>query len=203
MPARIWVYLVSVLVPWEDREVWIEEWEGELSATGGGMMHALGALPDAWFLRTEGWTMDRMLREVRLAVKTLARKPFFTALAGITLAIGIGANTAIYSVVDGVLIDPLPYPESDRILSVNHTAPGLNVPLVPHSQTTYLHYTENFQSLEAFSVFRDATVNLVSDAEPRRLRGALVTHEFHDVMGSSPSSAGDSSRERIGPVPSP
>ena len=73
MPSRIWIHLVSILVPWEDRESWIEEWEGELSATGGGMLHALGALPDAWFLRTEGWTMERLLREVRLAVKALVR----------------------------------------------------------------------------------------------------------------------------------
>ena len=69
--------------------------------------------------------MDAMWRDVRMAVKGLLRRPLFTALAGVTLAIGIGANTAIYSVVDGVLINPLPFPESERLLSYNHEAPGL------------------------------------------------------------------------------
>ena len=91
--------------------------------------------------------MEGMLRDVRAAGRALARKPFFTALAGITLAVGIGANTAIYSVVDGVLIDPLPYPESAALVSVNHTAPGLGVPLVPHSEGSYLHYLERFRTL--------------------------------------------------------
>jgi predicted permease len=60
------------------------------------------------------------------------------------------------------------------------------VPLVPHSEATYLHYTENFRSLESFSVFRDVTVNLVGDGDPRRLQGSQVTHEFFDVMGIPP-----------------
>ena len=91
---RLWVRIVSVLVPGDRRGEWIEEWDGELTARGAPMRHAWGALGDAWYLRREGWTMESMLRDVRLAVKGLARKPFFTALAGITLAIGIGARKA-------------------------------------------------------------------------------------------------------------
>ena len=78
--------------------------------------------------------MDVMWRDIRTAVRGLIRKPLFTALAGVTLAVGIGANTAIFSVVDAVLINPLPFPEPERVVSYNHEAPGLgvNVPLIPH-----------------------------------------------------------------------
>ena len=131
----VWIRLVSALVPRDDRDQWVEEWDGELAANGGSMTHAWGALADAWYLRTEGWTMDGMWRDVRTAVRGLVRKPFFTALAGVTLAVGIGANTAIFTVVDGVLINPLPFPDAHRLVSYNHEAPGLgvNVPVIPHS----------------------------------------------------------------------
>ncbi len=130
--------------------------------------------------------MEGMLRDLRTAAKALARKPFFTALAGITLAVGIGANTAIYSVVDAVLIDPLPYPESDALVSVNHTAPGLGVPLVPHSEASYLHYLDTFRSLSSFAVFTDDNVNLVTGGEPQRVGGAEVSQAFFEVLGTTP-----------------
>ncbi|MEJ2205245.1 MAG: ABC transporter permease [Gemmatimonadota bacterium] len=184
--ARLWVRIVSVLVPGDRKGEWIEEWDGELASRGGSMRYAWGSLGDAWYLRTEGWTMDGMIRDVRLAVKGLIRRPFFTALAGVTLAIGIGANTAIFSVVDAVLLNALPYPESERLLSMNHTAPGMGVPLVPHSEGTYLFYSEGFHTLESFSVFTDDAVNLVTDGEPHRLRAARVTQPFFDVMATQP-----------------
>jgi hypothetical protein len=95
--SRLWIRIVSALVPGYDRREWREEWDAELSANGRRMSNAWGALPDAWYLRTEGWTMDALWRDLRAAVKGHMRRPFFTALAGLTLAIGIGANTAIYS----------------------------------------------------------------------------------------------------------
>ena len=186
MLARLWVRLVSVLVPGREREEWVEEWIAELTATRSGATHAWGALPDAWTLRTDGWTMDGMLRDLRGAVRGLVRRPFFTALAGITLAIGIGANTAIYSVVDAVLLNPLPYPQSDRIVSANHTAPGLNLPVVPHSQAMYLSYLEGFHTLSSFAVFDEDNVNLVTDGDPQRVDAARVTQELFDVMGVQP-----------------
>ncbi len=183
-----WVRAVSVLVPGIVRGDWIEEWDAELAASGGTMTHAWGALADALYLRTEGWTMDSMWRDFRAAVKGLLRRPFFTALAGLTLAIGIGANTAIFSVVDGVLINPLPFPDADKILSYNHEAPGLgvNVPVIPHSQATYLHYLEHAQAIESFAVFTDESVNLISDGEPQQLSASRVTQGYFDVVRTQP-----------------
>jgi len=145
---RLLIRVVALLVPGVERRDWTEEWDAELAANSGTMTQAWGALADAWYLRTEGWTMDTMFRDVRMAVRGLVRRPFFTVLAGVTLAIGIGANTAIYSVVDGVLINPLPFPDSDRLVSYNHQAPGLgvDVPVIPHSEGLYLHYLESARS---------------------------------------------------------
>ena len=184
----VWIHLVSALVPGDIRSEWVEEWDGELAAHGGSMKHAWGAVADAWYLRTEGLTMDAMMRSMRMAIRGLVRKPFFTALAGVTLAVGIGANTAIFTVVDGVLINPLPFPEAHRLVSYNHEAPGLgvNVPLVPHSQAMYLHYLENANALEAFAVYSDDNVNLVTDGDPQQLAGMAVTQEYFDVMGIQP-----------------
>jgi len=186
--SGFWIRITSILVPAWDRAGWIEEWNAELAVHGGAMAPAWGALADAWYLRTEGWTMDAMWRDVRGAVKGLIRRPFFTALAGVTLAIGIGANTAIFSVVDGILINPLPFPESDRVLSYNHEAPGLgvNVPVIPHSPGLYLHYKEHAQAIESFAVFADDAINLITDQEPRQLTASQVTYEYFDVVGIQP-----------------
>jgi len=201
----IWVRITSILVPGVDRREWVEEWEAELAAGGGSMRHAWGSLADAWYLRTEGWTMDAMWRELKTAVRGHVRRPFFTALAGLTLAIGIGANTAIYSVVDSVLINPLPFPESDRILSYNHEAPGLGVkvPVIPHSQALYLHYLENARAIQAFAVFDDDNVNLMAGGEPQQLTASRVTQRYFDALGVQPflGRAFSEGEDRVGGEP--
>ena len=69
--------------------------------------------------------MDRLAYDLRYAFRGMRRRPGFTAAVVLTLALGIGANTAIFSVVYGVLIKPLPYPNADELISIWHTAPGL------------------------------------------------------------------------------
>lgn len=186
--ARAWVRLVATLVPGDERRDWIEEWNGELAAYGGTMKHAWGALADAWYLRSEGWTMDGVARDIRTAVRGLIRRPLFTVVAGLTLAVGIGANTAIFSVVDGVLLNPLPFPEADRLVSYNHEAPGLGVtvPVIPHSHAMYLHYVENARALESFTVIKNGSVTMVDDAGPRQLTVTFVTEQYFDVFGVHP-----------------
>ena len=186
MSPRFWVLLVSWLVPRDERPDWTEEWLAELAAHDGTLIHAWGALSDAWYLRMEGWTMDAIWRDMRMAVRGLLRKPFFTVLAGVTLAVGIGANTAIYSVVDGVLINPLPFPDSDRIVAYNHAAPGIGIPVLPHSEGSYLHYLENVRALESLAVFTNQAVTMIVDGEPRRLEAAQVSERFFDVFETRP-----------------
>ena len=188
-PASLWVRFVSGLVPADVRAEWVEEWNAELVSRHGSMTYAWGALADAWYLRTEGWTMDAMVRDVRTAVRGLTRSPFFTVLSGLTLAVGIAANTAIFSVVDGVLINPLPFPEAERLVSYNHEAPGLgvNVPLIPHSQAMFVHYEANARELESLAVVTNTNVSLLTEgSDPQQLSAAIVTRRYFDVMGVQP-----------------
>ena len=123
-PVKAWIRALSILVPRSERRDWVEEWNAELAATGSHFIHALGALTDAWILRTDGWTMEGMLRDLRMAVKGFARKPFFTAMAGITLAMGIGANTAVFSVMNPLLFRPLPFEDPEELAWISLSERG-------------------------------------------------------------------------------
>jgi hypothetical protein len=88
--------------------------------------------------------------ELRRTVRRLPRHPAFTAAAVLTLALGIGATTAIFSVVYGVLIKPLPYPDADRLVSVRHTAPGIDTGLYGISGSMFVTYSEENSVFEHF-----------------------------------------------------
>src|SRR6267378_4722923 len=80
-------------------------------------------------VRSGGWEffVETCWRDLRFGVRMLCKNPGFTIIAAVTLALGIGANTAIFSVIDRVLLQPLPYPHSEELVAVRHTAPGLNI----------------------------------------------------------------------------
>src|SRR5690242_17975838 len=89
--------------------------------------------------------LDSMARDFRLATRALLRDPAFTAIAAITIALGIGATIAIFTVVNGILIKPLPYPDPDALVSVWHSAvvAGANYRNANHSASMYVAYAEN------------------------------------------------------------
>src|SRR4029079_12347859 len=86
--------------------------------------------------------MYDLIRDVRHAARRLLRTPAFTIATLLTLALGIGANTAIFSVVDSVLLKPLPYPEPDRLIGLWQTAPGVDIKDLPASIADYVTYRE-------------------------------------------------------------
>jgi predicted permease len=130
--------------------------------------------------------VDRFLDDARHALRRLRQQPGFALVALLTLAIGIGANSAIFSLINGVLINPLPYPESDRLVLAIHEAPGLGFPVVPLSEATYMLYKEQHGGFEDLLMYSDSTANFTGQEGPERVQSARVTANFFDVLGVSP-----------------
>ena len=122
-----------------------------------------------------------ILQDARYAVRSLARAPGFTLVALLTLALGIGATTAIFSVVDGILLRPLPFPDPSSIVSLARTsAAGLDASF---SAADYMDYRRSAHSLSAMAGFRQDIVNLTGESQPVRLYGLETTAAFFDVFG--------------------
>jgi putative ABC transport system permease protein len=117
-----------------------------------------------------------MLADVRFALRSFVKAPAFTALVILTLALGVGANTAIFSVVDGVLLRPLPYPDPDTLLRVRR---GSSYP----DMRDWLHYTRSF---DAIGGFRSHPFDYSDGPEAERVDGALATGDLLRVLGARP-----------------
>ncbi|NIV22173.1 MAG: FtsX-like permease family protein [Gemmatimonadetes bacterium] len=115
------------------------------------------------------------MREIRSSLRSLERAPGFTAVAAVTLALGIGANSAIFGLVNSVLIQPLPYPDSDRLVTVRHQAPGLGVADAGQSAGTFFHYRAHSVAFEEMGLYLESKVNITGEGPPERVDVALVT----------------------------
>jgi putative ABC transport system permease protein len=136
-----------------------------------------------------------MLLDLRYAVRTLQKNPGFALVAMLTLAVGIGANTAIFSVVNGVLLRPLPYPDPERIVNV-WTSTGQQSH-DNHSAGDFIDIGHENQSLGALAGYRSAFFTIAGrSAEPAQLEGAYVTADFFDVLGMAPAAGRLFSRAR-------
>jgi putative ABC transport system permease protein len=121
-------------------------------------------------------------------IRRFARAPGFTAIALITLAIGIGANTAVFSVVNGVLIKPLPYPNADELVGIWHTAPGvINVPKLNVSPTMYFTYREQSQTFSEMGAWQRGGVTITGVAEPEQVRSVRVTYGTLQALNVPPA----------------
>ena len=127
-----------------------------------------------------------MLNDLRYAIRTLLKNPGFALVAMVTLALGIGANTAIFSVVHGVLLRPLPYPDPERIVNV-WTSTGQE-PHGNHSAGDFIDIGRQNQSLSALAGYRSSVFTVAAqDTEPMQLEGTYVTVDFFDVLGLPPA----------------
>lgn len=122
----------------------------------------------------------------RVALRKLIRHRLFTVAVISTLAVGIGTNTAIFSVVDAVLLRPLPYPESDRLVWINFTAPGLGFDDMPLSDAVYLYLRERNRTLEDMALFAGAEFNLSGEWGALRVAGARVTPGLFSLLRMQP-----------------
>jgi putative ABC transport system permease protein len=111
----------------------------------------------------------------------------FVLVAVLTLAVGIGANAAIFTVVDAVLLRPLPFPEPERLMGVWHKAPGLKLDKFNHSDATYLLYRKHSRTLESLGIWLEKAFALAGGSEPERLRGAAMTASTFTVLRVPPA----------------
>ena len=131
------------------------------------------------------------MNQLRQAAHRLARDPGFSLLAILTLALGIAANTAIFGVVHGILLRPLPYPEADRLVIAGHSAPGLDLAGIGQSEPLFLRYREHNRSFSGMALFRSRSAALTGEGEPERLDGAQVSSGFFATLGVAPSRGRD------------
>jgi putative ABC transport system permease protein len=116
----------------------------------------------------------------------MRHRPGFTLAVVCTLALGIGANTAIFGVVDGVLLKPLQYPDPDRLVSVEHVAPGLNVDEFRMSPTLYFTYREESRVFQHIGLYGDGGRTITGIGEPEQARALFVTYDVLQALGVQP-----------------
>jgi predicted permease len=140
---------------------------------------------------------------IRRAAQGLRRTPGFTALCVLTLATAIGADTAVFSIVDAVLLRPLPYPRADRLVGLWQTLPGLGLEQVGLSDATYLLYRGHRRALAEMAIYRRGLVNLTGGDAPERVPSARATTTLFAVLGVAPAlgRAFDAAEERPGAPP--
>jgi putative ABC transport system permease protein len=127
-----------------------------------------------------------VLKELQLAVRSLRRRPGFTLVVVITLALGIGANTAIFSVVNAVLLSPLPYREPERLVAVWAKNPVRDLTNQPVSFLNYTDWTDQNRAFEQLAAIRADSLNLTGGREPERVNGVKVTVNILKTLGVKP-----------------
>jgi putative ABC transport system permease protein len=128
--------------------------------------------------------MNTFLQDLRYSIRTLAKSPGFTAIAVLTLALGIGANTALFSVVNGVLLSPLPYSQPDRLCSLYSRTPNFTQSSI--SYPNFLDWQRQNNSFTQLAAFRSDSFNMTGAGEPERLRGEMVSADFFRILGVEP-----------------
>ncbi len=130
--------------------------------------------------------MGNLLQDLRFAIRTLVKKPGFALVAIMTLALGIGANTAIFSVVNSILLRPLAYKDPDRLVVINHNYQKINLK-ASVSAYGYTYYRDNLKSFESIAALTGNSFNLTEGGDPERLVGALVTANLFRTLGADVS----------------
>lgn len=130
--------------------------------------------------------MDNLLKDIRYSVRLMVKSPGFTAVALIALALGIGANTAIFTVVNAVLLRPLPYPNPERLLTVYGTNPAQGQPQVPLSVADFLDWRSRNQIFENMAAYGNSLLNYTDGETPEQIPGLAVTADFFNALGVQP-----------------
>ena len=130
--------------------------------------------------------VEELIRDVRFGLRTLLRNRGFAAVAVLTLGLGIGANTAIFSVIRGVLLKPLPYTDGDRLVLIRQSALLAGRPVAGISIKELYDYREQARDFDNLVEYHQMTFDLLNRGEPDRVSTGVVSHDFFEVLGIKP-----------------
>jgi putative ABC transport system permease protein len=130
--------------------------------------------------------METLIQDLRYGMRMLIRNPAFTTVAVITLALGIGANAALFSVVNGVLLKSLPFKDPDRLLFVWETNSRLSSSTIPASKLNYRDWKEQNHAFDSIAARQPLSVNLTSNDKPEKIQGEKIAAEYFQVLGIDP-----------------
>ncbi|MGB6623433.1 MAG: ABC transporter permease, partial [Candidatus Acidiferrales bacterium] len=130
--------------------------------------------------------MNTLLQDLRYAIRVLVKAPGFAIIAIVTLALGIGANTALFSVVNGVLLNPLPYPHPDQVVTVDGTTPEFGEGSISYPDLhDWIRDNHSLSSLAGYKSFQ--SFNLIGQGEPERVAAVDVSYNFFATLGVAPA----------------
>src|SRR5262245_12412045 len=125
-----------------------------------------------------------MFQDLRYGLRMLLKNPGFTAVVVLTLALGIGANAALFSVVNGVLLNPLPYPQPDQLVTLHQSKPNFATGAIPYPN--FRDWQKENQTFSAMAITRGASFSLIGAGEAERVRGRWVSATLFSVLGVEP-----------------
>ena len=137
---------------------------------------------DSWRMRA----IDVVSQDIRFGMRSLRTSPAYTAVVLLTLALGIGANTAIFSAVHSVLLHPLPYAHGDRLVELRQQTPRLGIDSAGLSVKEIADYRSHTGSLDAVVEYHQMSFNLLGRGDAARVRTGVVSTDFFDVLGVAP-----------------
>src|SRR5678816_2241064 len=130
--------------------------------------------------------MNTLIKDLRYAVRSLLKQPGFTAIAIITLALGIGANTAMFSVINAVLLRPLPYHEPERLVTIWEESPQRGLYEMPISFANFRDWQDQNHSFEQIAAYTFTNLNLTDAGEPARLSTVRTSANLFPLVGATP-----------------
>ena len=128
--------------------------------------------------------MNTLLQDIRYGMRSLLRQPGFAVIAVVTLALGIGINAALFSVVNGVLLNPLQFPEPEQLVVLNQSKPNFDQGAVTYPN--FLDLRKENKTFSAMTIFRGTAFSLIGTGEPERVTGRFVSADFCSVFGIKP-----------------
>jgi putative ABC transport system permease protein len=131
-------------------------------------------------------TLETLWQDIRHSFRLFSRTPIVTVTALLTIALGVGGSTAVFSVVYAVMLRPLPYPAPDRLIELFEDNPRASRPMMRVSTLNYLSWVERTASMEALATFQGASFNLTDHGQPERLPGSAISASLFSVLGLPP-----------------